>query len=194
MYHHGPCVIAACSVPGSASAVWLRESCSRRGGLVWICRGLHSSAILKRVRRCAGTGAEVTRADRNRYLRRCPQAVVPRRDDRAWSGLQPSWTVRQRGSVKTALRPSSLTPEAVATPHHAPPLVRAGLSAQVNSSQVKSSQVKSSQVKSCAMGRGWCPHLCDPRGPRRAGDRQANEPNAGRRRAPRRAPPARSVP
>ena len=31
-------------------------------------------------------------------------------------------------------RASSLTPEAVATPHHAPPLVRAGLSAQVKPS------------------------------------------------------------
>ena len=39
-----------------------------------------------------------------------------------------------------------VTPEAVATPHHAPPLVRAGLGAQGKLCQAKSSQFKLSQV------------------------------------------------
>ncbi len=38
-------------------------------------------------------------------------------------------------------------------------------------------QVKSGRAKR-AVGRGWCPHLCGPRGPRHAGDRRANETNA----------------
>ena len=44
------------------------------------------------------------------YFRRCPNAVVPSQDDRAWSGLQPSRTVRQRGSAKSARGPPHLLP------------------------------------------------------------------------------------
>ena len=66
-------------------------------------------------------------------------------------------------------RASPLTPEAVATPHHAPPLVRAGLGAQIKPSQAKSSQVKLSQVKSSRAPRAAAgAHTCATRAGRGA--------------------------
>ena len=70
------------------------------------------------------------------YFRRCPKAVVPSQDDRAWSGLQPSRTEWRSGtsrlpwSLPTTLRPLSVLPRSrVQTP-------------QQDKVEVKSSQVK----------------------------------------------------
>ena len=68
----------------------------------------------------------------------CPEAVVPRQDERSVERLTSRYGPFGNGDQRVALRPYRITPEAVATPHHAPPVVRAprGPSSKSTVSQV----------------------------------------------------------